>query len=85
MLVGAGLLGTRRAQPAPVQAEAILAPLLTSVYYAFDFREEGRVYDTLAHSIEGDLLNQVYLETRKGLELASQGTDATVLEEQRIL
>lgn len=31
------------------------------------------MYDTLAQSIHGDLLNRVYLETRKGLELASQG------------
>ena len=31
------------------------------------------IYDTLDRSVVGDLLEQIYLETRKGLELASQG------------
>ncbi len=43
------------------------------MYHAFDFRDEELIYDTLAHSVHGDLLTQIYLETRRGLELASQG------------
>ncbi len=47
--------------------------LLHNVYRAFDYRDEEQIYDVLANSVTGDLLNDVYLETRKGLELASQG------------
>lgn len=47
--------------------------LLHNVYRAFDFRDEERIYDTLARSASGDLLEQIYLETRSGLELQSQG------------
>jgi len=47
--------------------------LLHNVYRAFDYRGEEQIYDVLAKSVTGDLLNDVYLETRNGLELANQG------------
>ena len=51
----------------------VVAGLLHNVYRAFDFRDEERIYDTLERSVAGDLLEQIYLETRRGLELQSQG------------
>ncbi len=36
-------------------------------------RDESTIYDVLEQSVTGDLLTQIYLETRRGLELASQG------------
>ncbi len=47
--------------------------MLTNVYRAFDFRDERIIYDTLERSASGELLTQVYLETRKALELQNQG------------
>jgi len=47
--------------------------LLHNIYRAFDYRGEEQIYDVLARSVTGDLLNDVYLETRNGLELANQG------------
>ena len=47
--------------------------LLHNIYRAFDYRGEEQIYDVLAHSVTGNLLNDVYLEVRKGLELANQG------------
>jgi len=55
------------------QADSILAGLLHNVYRAFDRREESLVYDRLAMSISGDLLTDVYLQTRQGIELENQG------------
>jgi hypothetical protein len=55
------------------RARAIVEGLLRNVYHAFDFRAEERIYDTLEVSVAGDLLTQIYLETQRGLELASQG------------
>jgi hypothetical protein len=54
-------------------AEAIVSGLLTNVYRAFDYRDESIIYDSLARSVSGDLLTQVYLETRKALEVQNQG------------
>jgi len=63
----------RNVQLNPVRLQALVGNLLHNVYRSFDFRGEEAVYDVLAHSVTGDLLADVYLETRKGLELANQG------------
>jgi hypothetical protein len=55
------------------RAAEVLGGLLHNVYRAFDFRDEERIYDTLSRSASGDLLEQIYLETRQGLELQGQG------------
>jgi hypothetical protein len=55
------------------RAGTIVKALLHNVYRAFDFREESIIYDILDRSVPGDLLTQIYLETRRGLELQSQG------------
>lgn len=63
-------LGAARvaANPAPV-----VDALLQNIYHAFDFRQQEKVYDVLAASVEGDLLTDIYLETLRGLELSNQG------------
>lgn len=55
------------------RGQEIVGGLLHNVYRAFDFRDEGKIYDVLLQSVEGELLTKIYLETRRGLELASQG------------
>ncbi len=65
-------VGTR-ARVSEESAAKVVGALLTNVYRAFDFREENAIYDTLARSASGDLLTKVYLETRRSLELQSQG------------
>jgi len=55
------------------RAASTVGALLHNIYLSFDFRDESTVYDLLAKSVSGDLLTDVYLETRNGLELASQG------------
>jgi hypothetical protein len=75
-LAAAGLLAfalSSRTRVSDERASELVAGLLHNVYRAFDFRDEERIYDTLARSVAGDLLEQIYLETRRGLELASQG------------
>ena len=53
--------------------QELVGDLLHNVYRAFDYRGEEVIYDVLARSAAGNLLTDVYLETRRGLELASQG------------
>lgn len=62
-------------------AEAILSPLLRNVYRAFDFRTESDIYDTLARSVNGELLRKLYLETLQALTLEGrEGTRVTISE-----
>ncbi|MGB6994780.1 MAG: hypothetical protein WBG00_16290, partial [Thermoanaerobaculia bacterium] len=67
------------------KAEGIVAALLHNIYRAFDFREESTIYDVLDRSVTGDLLTQIYLETRRGLELASQGGARAKVKEIEML
>jgi hypothetical protein len=63
------------------QAERILTPLLRNTYRAFDQREESAIYDALARSIDGELLQKVYLQTVAALTLdEKEGTRVTVTE-----
>ncbi len=41
-------------------ARAAVDPLLANIYRAFDYQEEKDVYDSLAKSVAGDLLDQLY-------------------------
>ncbi len=59
--------------PPSAATEKVVIDLLRNVYQAFDYREESAIYDTLERSVEGDLLTEIYLETRRSLELANQG------------
>ena len=54
-------------------AGEVVEGVLHNIYRAFDYRQEERVYDILGRSVEGDLLEEIYLETRRGLELTNQG------------
>jgi hypothetical protein len=55
------------------RAQEVVGDLLRNIYRAFDFREEGVIYDALARSADGEVLTDVYLQTRRSLELKNQG------------
>ena len=54
-------------------ARVALQDLLKNVYRAFDFRTEENVYDKLAISISGDLLADIYLQSRRSFEIKKAG------------
>jgi hypothetical protein len=53
--------------------KVVMQSLLKNVYRAFDFREEDDVYDKLAISVSGDLLTDIYLQSRKSLQVQKAG------------
>ncbi|MDC0936944.1 hypothetical protein OAS39_11715 [Pirellulales bacterium] len=55
------------------EVERILSSLLHNVYRSFDHHDEKVIYDRLAKCISGELLSDVYLETRKSMEIKNQG------------
>jgi hypothetical protein len=84
-IAAGSFVGTRSSRIDDRRANEIVTSLLHNVYRAFDFREEETIYDTLAHSVTGDLLTETYLETRRGLELASQGGARAKVQEIEML
>jgi hypothetical protein len=66
-------LPTRIRAPSPADAAPTVHALLYNAYRALDFRDEEVVFDRLAQSLSGDVLEQVYLEMRRGLRLENQG------------
>jgi len=73
LAAGAAFAATLPSRMTDEKAEEMVAGLLHNIYRAFDFRGEENIYDVLDRSVSGDLLTEIYLETRRGLELASQG------------
>ena len=73
LAVATGLFVWRPSRVDDAATEEVVAALLHNVYRAFDYREESAIYDVLDRSVSGDLLTRIYLETRRGLELQSQG------------
>ena len=65
----AALAGTLDAD----RANALVETLLKNVYRAFDFREEDDVYDKLALTVSGDLLADIYLQSRQSFAVQQAG------------
>ncbi|MEP1471923.1 MAG: hypothetical protein ABJK20_09060 [Halieaceae bacterium] len=59
--------------PQQGRASAIVGDLLHNIYRSFDYREEADIYDVLALSVSGELLTDIFLETKRSLVLANQG------------
>ena len=64
---------TRASRITEDDSRAILDSLLKNVYRAFDFRDEEDVYDKLAISVSGDLLEEIYLQHRKSMVVEQAG------------
>lgn len=70
---------------ADADVQGVLEALLQNVYRAFDFRDEQDVYDKLALSISGELLADIYLQSRKSLEIQKAGGAQAKVKEVRVL
>jgi hypothetical protein len=68
----------------PEQANALTETLLKNVYRAFDFREEDDVYDKLALTVSGDLLADIYLQSRQSLAVQQAGGAQAKVKELEI-
>ena len=71
--------------PSGDEASPTIHALLYNVYRALDFRQEEVVFDRLAQSLSGDILERVYLEMRKGLRLENQGGARVRVREVELL
>lgn len=64
---------TRRGEMTDEAALAIFSPLHANVYRAFDYEGENEVYDSLARSVDGPLLDAMYRDIHRGLVMEEEG------------
>jgi hypothetical protein len=60
-------------KPDAEEAGAIFESLHRNIYRAFDYRSEEDIYDVLAQSVDGELLDEIYGEVYESLILRDQG------------
>ena len=65
----------------PERAEKILSALLRNIYKSFDRQNESEIYDVLARSVQGDLLQKLYLQIISALTLDEQEGTRVKLDE----
>jgi len=63
----------RNWEPNLQEAVPLTNALLTNVYRSLDLRNEEAVYDRLALTVYGDKLAEIYLQSRKSMELENRG------------
>jgi len=73
VFVGLRVKEERARHPGNGGSREVVYALLRNIYHAFDFRDESTIYDVLAKSVTGPLLEEVYLEVRGSLELENKG------------
>lgn len=73
------------AAPTADEALAIFDPLHRNIYKAFDFNRESDIYDALARSVDGVLLDSLYDEVYQSLIMREEGGAVSRVEEVRYL
>ena len=63
----------------------IFESLQRNIYRAFDYTSENDIYETLARSVRGELLDQVYGEVYESLILRDQGGAVCKIQGTRII
>ncbi|MFW5653462.1 MAG: hypothetical protein ACOC0P_05400, partial [Planctomycetota bacterium] len=67
--------------PTEDEAVAIFQPLQTNIYRAFDYVDESDVYDALAQSVDGPLLDDLYNQIYRSLIMQDQGGAVSRVEQ----
>ena len=69
--------------PTEADARAIFEPLHRNVYTAFAFDSESDIYDALAGSVGGELLDSMYVQVFRSLKLPDEGHGLARVQEVR--
>lgn len=69
----------------PDEARQVFAQLHKNLFRAFDYHDEGDIYDALAKSVDGDLLRKLYLDIHQSLKVKEQGGAVARIQEVQLL
>ncbi|MDX2146053.1 MAG: hypothetical protein SFZ23_00915 [Planctomycetota bacterium] len=76
-----GLGGASAKLPSEQEAVAIFTPLHANIYRAFDYTREGEIYDALARSVDGVLLDSLYNDVFRSLVMQEEGGAVSRVQE----
>ncbi|MCB9845193.1 MAG: hypothetical protein H6811_04305 [Phycisphaeraceae bacterium] len=71
--------------PSEIEAIAIFSPLHANIYRAFDYDNESAIYDALARSVDGDLLDELYNQIFQSLIMQEEGGAVSRVQEVRLV
>jgi len=71
--VGAPFMGQNPPALHEAEARAVFVPLHANIYRAFDYAREGDIYEALAGSVDGPLLDATYNDVYRGLIMQEEG------------
>ncbi len=77
--------GQDGALPTAEEARSIFEPLHANIYRAFDYTAPSDIYDALAQSVDGPLLENLYNQVYRGLIMQDQGGAVSRVTEVRPL
>lgn len=71
--------------PTEAQAKAIFEPLHANIYRAFDYEQRGEIYDALARSVSGELLESLYDQIYTSLVMYEEGGAVSKVSSLRLM
>ncbi len=66
------------------EALAVFAPLHANIYRAFDYQTDTEIYDALARSVSGEMLDRLYNQVFASLIMHDQGGAVSSVQEVRL-
>ncbi len=69
----------------PQQALEVFRPLHANIYRAFDYQTESEIYDALARSVAGELLDTLYNQIYRSLIMQDQGGAVSSVQAVRLM
>lgn len=73
------------AGPDDMDTAGLVSEILTNTYQAFNLRDESELYDRLAESVTGDLVANLYLDSRRRLSAGIVDGDEVTIGEVAVL
>lgn len=71
--------------PTEAMAAQIFKPLHANIYRAFDYNDESDIYDALARSATGELLDDLYNQIYQSLIMQEEGGAVSRVQEVRVM
>lgn len=66
--------------PSKTEAAKILQGLMLNTYRAFMLKEDEDIYDTLARSVSGEFLSEVYLQNRETMRMSDSDGAVAIIQ-----
>ena len=68
-----------------VEADNLILAVLRNIYRAFDYNDESDVYDVLANSVDGRLLDELFIQIQNGLYMQKEGGAIANVKEVKLI